>query len=112
ELAARLGVIVAGLMFLVGVGLTFVPPHSPSMLMLVAGFVFLAGQQELAAVRRREAARSVEPLDALPVGAETPEVEPAAVEAPFSGLAWDVTRRAWVIWHNGRPVASFGAKPE
>ncbi|HXG09014.1 MAG TPA: site-2 protease family protein [Gemmataceae bacterium] len=88
------------------------------MLILIAGFVLFAGQQELMAMRRRYAARRAEPLDVLPAAAVVPvEERPAAqpvvppVGVGFTGAVWDSRSRVWVLWHNGRPIASYGCFP-
>jgi Zn-dependent protease len=70
KIAVGLGVVMAALMAAVGFGL--LNPWLPGNLMLVvlAAFVFFAGQQELAAARYREQQRYAyqqEPLEVLPV---------------------------------------------
>jgi Zn-dependent protease len=105
EIAATLGIVMAVLFGLAG--LFFSP-----MLILVAAFVFFAGQQELAAVRQREARRRAEPIDVLPADDEAVEVRPTPVNGRFSGLTWDQRFRVWVQWHNGRPIAIYGGEPE
>jgi hypothetical protein len=94
------------------------------MMILVAGFVFFAGQQELWALRQREAIRRAPPVDVLPVEpvrvVEPTEVLAASegwspytqVRPGFTGVAWDQRFRVWVRWYNGRPVAVYGTGAE
>jgi Zn-dependent protease len=105
EIAARVGVVVAMLMGLWGAFVWGGP-----MLVLVAAFVFLAGQQELLAVRmraRRE--QTAAPPEVLPV------VRPVNAVAfgsdGFHGLrptvsvyTWDPKTGAWVREAGSRPV--------
>jgi Zn-dependent protease len=109
EIAATVGVVMA---VLFGVGYLVlgraVPWFDNPMLILVGLFVWFAGQQELAGVRRQEALRHAEPIDVLPA-------EPApyvGVDPGFSGFTWDSAHRAWVVWRNGRPVARYSAGSE
>jgi len=92
EIAAQLGLVMAVLM---GVASFFL--HAPSMA-LVAVFVFFAGQQELMALRHREAVRRAEPLWVLPADPEPPAF------GGFTGIRWNGPAQAWEIWRNGRPV--------
>jgi Zn-dependent protease len=101
EIAAAAGVVMAVLFAAAGMFLLKNP-----MLVVVAVFVFFAGQQELAAVRRREAVRRLAPIDVLPA-----DDEPAQ-PLGFSGFVWDHRGRVWVLWQNGRPVATYGFPPE
>jgi Zn-dependent protease len=109
EIAAYIGMAIAAVFGVIGI-LNFT---SWPVLVVIAFFIFTAAQQELAMTRRRWAMLAEQPVDVIPVDEPAdgfPRVH--VVEPGFSGLAWDVTRRAWVIWHNGRPVSSYGAKPE
>jgi Zn-dependent protease len=108
EIAANVGMVVAVIMGVVG-GVVW---HN-FMLVILAAFVYFAGQQELLALRRREAQRRMAALDPLPVlvtVGPTPapgEPLPAPVSPPepnFTGFVWDPGYRAWVQWLNGRPV--------
>jgi Zn-dependent protease len=105
ELATSLGVGMAALFAFWGLGL-FGGGINP-MPILVALFVFAAGQQELAMLRyrlrRSEAAptlitqRPVEwfyPLDRT--------VQPP--EPHFSGFTWDPRASVWIEWRDGRPI--------
>jgi Zn-dependent protease len=96
EVAATLGLFAAGCLALAGMLLPSVS------MVLVAGFVAFAGQQELAVLRRREARRRpLEPLlaEPIPVHAAThPYLE------GFTGCLWDRDHRVWVCWVNGRPI--------
>jgi Zn-dependent protease len=89
EIAATLGLFAAGGMALVG--LLWDPA-----LVLVAAFVAFAGQQELAALRQRAAARASEPE---PAGEAThPGLN------GFTGFLYDRDHHVWVPWVNGRPA--------
>jgi Zn-dependent protease len=96
EVAAGIGVVMA---LLFAVAAFFVNP----MLLVLAAFVFFAGRQELAALRRRYA----EPIDA-----DVIEAEPVEPQPPFSGVLWDRHLRMWVVWRDGRPVGMFSAYSE
>jgi Zn-dependent protease len=91
----------------IGIGLlgAFINP----ILIVLAAAVFLFGQMELAALRAREARRRAR---AVPAGGDVVDVLPAAGEPGFSGFVWDRRARAWVVWRDGRPVATFGATSE
>lgn len=113
EIAATLGLTIA---ILLGAGYFFlrdsIPFLSNPMLVLVAAFVALVGQQELALVRRQEAMRRAgegEILTAEPVFDDA-TVEPA--RPGFTGFMWDSRARAWVFWRDGRPVAVYSTGPE
>jgi len=109
EIATYIGMAIAAVMGVLGVMNVLSSPA----LLLIAFFIFTAGQQELAMTRRRHAALADQPIDVIRVGPPpSGYARIQIVEPGFSGLAWDVTRRAWVIWHNGRPVSTYGAKPE
>jgi Zn-dependent protease len=108
EKAAFVGMLMAVLLGVLGVFALFA--GNPGLL-LVAMFVFVAGQQELAMTRRRYELLREQPIDVLPVD-EVPIPRMHAAEPGFSGLAWDVSRRAWVIWQDGRPVSTYGANPK
>jgi Zn-dependent protease len=92
EVAATVGLFGAGALAFVGL------MWNPS-LVLVSVFVAFAGQQELAALRRREVERRME-VEVLPV-VEAP-VHPQL--AGFTGFLWDRDNRTWVRWVNGRPA--------
>src|SRR5262249_3043729 len=63
------------------------------MLLVVALFVVMAGQQELMAVRRRAAARrAAVPVLTLPV---------FSVEPGFSGVTWDEQSGVGIHWQDG-----------
>ena len=51
-------------------------------------------------------------LDVLPADDAVLAAQSVDAEPRFSGLAWDTHRRVWVLWHDGRPLTTFGAKPE
>jgi Zn-dependent protease len=88
EVAAAVGVVLGLLLCAAGVLLKL-----PS-LAVVPLFVIVAGQMELAALRRLEARRAAVPVV---------EVLPAPL-AGFSGYVWDRDRQVWVRWIDGRPA--------
>jgi Zn-dependent protease len=103
EVAATVGLFAAGCLALAGLyWLNF-------SLVLVAGFVAFAGQQELAALRMQEARRRaataaavvLEPLLSEPV--YTPQPMHPRLDG-FTGYLWDRDNRMWVRWVNGRRV--------
>ena len=108
EFAAGLSVVMAVGFFLWGIYV------SSFFLMLIAVFVFFAGQQELAAVRYREMARQwtthgqfVPPSAASnpgPMQGEIIDQTPPVNQPGFSGYTWDGQARLWIYWRNGRPV--------
>jgi len=105
QIAAGLGGVLALAFFVLGVvgpvqvfGLALGGP----MMMLVGMFVYFAGQQELAAVMRRDQQRRW--------GGYTPWVQPAEVfvgQSGFSGYSWDGQSRAWTVWRDGRPIGTM-----
>jgi Zn-dependent protease len=105
ELAAALGMVVALGFAVVGLGLVTVlgvQVQNP-MLVLVGVFVLLVGQQELAAVRQREARRNAPPIDVMPASGLV-QVTAAPPEPGFSGFTFDRPLNAWIEWRDGRPV--------
>jgi Zn-dependent protease len=69
---------------------------------LVGIFVYFAGQQELAAVLRRDQQRRW--------GGFTPWVQPVealAGQAGFSGYTWDGAAGTWTVWRDGRPIGTM-----
>ena len=99
EIAVGVGTVMAAILFFWGFW------QAELMLMLVAVFLFFAGQQELAAVRYRAAVRRNAPLDVLPVTDVTftpPRTAPG--DPSFSGFTWDSHTHLWIEWRNGRPV--------
>jgi Zn-dependent protease len=108
EIAARIGMFLA---FLIA---AYAVIQLNPWLMILAMFVLLAGQWELAGVRqlaaRRQAARlavAAPQVELVSIPVQTHEaVQPRPrPETPFSGIAWDDRYRVWVQWHNGYPVA-------
>jgi Zn-dependent protease len=92
EIAATVGLFGAGALAFVGL------MWNPT-LILVSIFVAFAGQQELAALRHREAQRRMA-AESVPV-VEVP-VHPQL--AGFTGFLWNRDTGVWVRWVNGRPV--------
>jgi Zn-dependent protease len=111
EIAATIGLVMAGLLALAGL---FLNP----MLILLAAFVAFAGQQELFAMRQRARATAptpvVEPTDVVAeqdhYTDEAPPFRPSyhPQEPGFSGFTWDREYRVWVKWVDGRPVSTLG----
>ena len=115
EIAASLGLVIA---VLFGLGFIFLrnvePFFNQPMLVLVAVFIAFVGQRELAFVRYQESARRAreavpEVVSAAPI---LYDVTGEPIRPGFSGFLWDGRLRAWVLWRDGRPVASYGAGPE
>ena len=110
EMATKVGIGVAVLLvaayFLLGVG-------SP-MLVVIVGLMVLMGQQELAMVRHQEAARRAREAESEVVNARPIlyDVTGAPIRPGFSGFLWDGRLGAWVQWHDGRPIAVYGAGSE
>ena len=107
EFAVGLGIIMAIGFFLWGLYISSI------FLMLIAVFVFFAGQRELAAVRLREMARHATgwqsvhpsaPYGGGPANAEVIDQTPPVNQPGFSGYTWDGQARLWIYWRNGRPV--------
>jgi Zn-dependent protease len=110
EIATKVGIVVA----IVLVALYFFYGYGSPMLLLIVGLMVLMGQQELAMVRHQEAARraraaQAEVLEARPI---LYDVTGAPIRQGFSGFLWDGRQGAWVQWHEGRPVAVYGAGSE
>ncbi len=102
KIAVALGMGMAGLFLLAG-------PWIP-MLILVAVFVFFAGQQELAGLRYREAIRQAEPLEVLPVEEDDFDWRVATPQPRFSGFTWDSHAGLWIEWRNGRPIHTISVE--
>jgi Zn-dependent protease len=103
EVAAALSVILAIGMSLAGMGLIKIGPWQPGPMLTVVGmFVLFAGQQELAAVRHRAAARNAPLLEAMAAHVHVPVAAPP--EPGFSGFTWDRRAGFWIEWRDGRPV--------
>ncbi len=110
EIAAKVGLVMAVLLGLLALW------SGNFMLILVAGFVAFAGQQELFMVRHRARAQMPHSLDEPP--SESFDAEPAAPlrtfeptyrpsQPDFSGYTWDQHYQVWVKWHNGQPIDAF-----
>jgi Zn-dependent protease len=118
EVAAKVGLVMAVLMAVAYLFSAQIPLvggfFSNPMLMLVAVFIVLVGQQELMMVRHQEAARRAREAEAATLTAAPIlyDVTGAPIRPGFSGLLWDSRLRAWVQWRDGQPVATFGAGPE
>lgn len=108
EIAATLGLLAAGLLFFAGAmtgNLT---------LCVVPVFLAVAGQAELAALRRQErrqwraalAADDFEEVPTVQVALPADTALPARPVRPdgFTGFLWDRENRVWVRWVDGRPI--------
>jgi Zn-dependent protease len=105
EIAAFLGIIVAAWIAWQGVEVLVVT--SNPLILVVSVFVVFAGQQELAAVRDREAMRRRGFIDPPP-GANGPHLKaPSAPEPSFSGFTFDRRARVWIEWREGRAIQAF-----
>jgi Zn-dependent protease len=105
RIASTVGAVIAAVLGLIGLY------HQEFMLVIVAGFVFLAGRGELAALRYQEEVRRAErrwrqrtrgvpvalPTDGVPV---VHPVEPV----PVNGWEFDPVSRTWTEWRDGYPV--------
>jgi Zn-dependent protease len=104
EVAVALGGALAWLFALAGLGFLQPLGFGPNgLLVLVAVFVFLAGQQELAVLRYRIASA------AAVIGRPSewhyvlgPHTRPPAPD--FTGYTWDERARIWIEWRAGVPV--------
>ncbi len=92
EIAARVGLVMAVLIACLSLVLMSPMP------IVLAVFVLLVGQFELAGVRqleaRRRAARLAQPIPEAEL--VTIPVQPHDARAPFSVLAWDSSHHVWV----------------
>jgi Zn-dependent protease len=103
RIAATLGAVFAFLFVFAGL---FWPGGPHYMLVFLAFFLFMAGQQELAMVRW-QASRGRNGMPFLPVTGDVLDVEPVPVETAFNGAVWDQNHRVWVLWQDGRPVRTY-----
>jgi Zn-dependent protease len=76
------------------------------LLIILAFFLYMAGQQELAFVRAQAGGKQIS-RPFFPVAGDILDVEPVPVEAGFSGAVWDQNHRVWVLWQDGRPVHTY-----
>jgi hypothetical protein len=112
--ATTVAVVVGRVLIVGGLGalLAFTPQVAltPNFMLLavVALFVLSVGQQELAAIRYREAARQAAPPIPIPM-LRHGLFEPAetGVGPDFSGITWDQQSGVGIHWYNGRPVGTF-----
>jgi len=115
EVAASIGLVIAAAAvagyFVLGHAVAF---FDNPMLVLVAVFVAFVGQRELAYVRHQESVRRAreaapEVVSAAPI---LYDVTGEPIRPGFSGFLWDSRLRAWVLWRDGQPIASYGTGPE
>jgi Zn-dependent protease len=104
EVAAGLGMVIAWLLALAGLG--FFQPHfsGSGMLVIVALFVFVAGQQELAVLRHRAAQAEAALLNRPVEWFYTLDPQTRPPEPGYTGYSWDGRARIWIEWRDGRPV--------
>ncbi len=96
--------IAAGLAVVIALGMFFFAIMSwHPFLFLGSVFVFIAGQQELAAVRHGEAMNQTAPRDVHTVDVLTWANQPPRSPG-FNGFTWDNRARVWILWRNGRPI--------
>lgn len=98
EVAAALGLLLA-----LGFGILGLLGEGP-ILVLLALFVLLAGQQELAVVRYRAAHGGAWPWEKPPEASLVLDPTSLPSEPNFSGFTWDRRARAWIEWREGRPI--------
>jgi Zn-dependent protease len=98
EVAAALGLLLA-----LGFGILGLLGEGP-ILILLAMFVLLAGQQELAVVRYRAAHGGAWPWEKPPEEALVLDPSAFPSEPNYSGFTWDRRARAWIEWREGRPI--------
>jgi Zn-dependent protease len=116
EIAAGLGVVIAVLFLIAslfaeqgGLGLFF-----------LALFVFVLGQQELAAVRwgahqhgqGGTSAQGADHLRVAPVDDAVYPVEERPDDPHFTGYTWDPHSRLWVQWRDGRAVHAISIESD
>jgi hypothetical protein len=115
EIAAKVSIGIA-LLFVAGYFLLghVIPFFGNPMLILIVGLMVLMGQQELALVRHQDRMRRAREAEAEVVSAEPLmyDVTGEPIRPGFSGFLWDGRIRAWVLWRDGHPVATYGAGPE
>jgi Zn-dependent protease len=103
EVATALAMMMAGLMAFWGLGF-FENSRNP-MLVLVALFVFMAGQQELAMVRHKAAHPEAAANGQPPVEwYYVLDKSTAPPEPQFTGYTWDRKAGVWIEWREGRPI--------
>jgi Zn-dependent protease len=110
--ATTVAVVVGRVLIVAGLGalLVFAPETLTTnfMLPVVAVFVFYVGQQELAAIRYREAARqAAQPIPVPMLRHGLFEPAEMVVDPGFSGITWDQQSGIGIHWYNGRPVGTF-----
>lgn len=104
RVAATVGLVLAG-----GLAVLAVTTGNFSLL-LVTAFVALAGQAELAVLRRQEYEQEVArryATEDTPLRVEVRRDPVVVVRGGgFTGLLWDREREVWVKWVDGRPVGA------
>jgi Zn-dependent protease len=108
RIAAAVATVLVVVMGLAALNVIHLPVLSGNMLLLlVAGFVFLAGQRELQMVEMRERARREEPLEVLPVRRPRQVVMPLDLQPTVTVYTWDSVNGVWVKEDNRRPPSRF-----
>jgi Zn-dependent protease len=100
EVAATVGTMFAILFVILGV-------FSNPLLLLIAFFGYVAGRQELAAVRYAEYRRRLPPLYALPADGEVLDALPAGSPESIPTSGPSAQRRIWVVQGEGRPLRTY-----
>jgi Zn-dependent protease len=111
EIAVRVGTAFSVLMVVLWIFRSDTGFGSP-MLPVIALFIWFAGQQELNGLRMRERLRRAEPIEVLPADDNLEYALDPPREPHYSGYTWNSRLHAWILWQNGRPVASFSVPAE
>jgi Zn-dependent protease len=111
EVAAFLGTVMAWLFAMAGLGLF--QPHLAGnpMLVILAVFVFLAGQQELAMLRYRLAHQSPEYIGQPNEWHYALDPQHQPPEPGYTGFTFDGRANVWIEWQEGRPVRGWWNGP-
>jgi Zn-dependent protease len=99
RIAAAVAILVVVYLGMAAVGLAPLLPGEPSpMLLVVAGFVFIAGQRELQIVEMQEKLRAQPPVEVLPVvrPVVAPSLQPWVYQPLVTVYTWDKVNNNWV----------------
>ncbi len=107
EVAAFLGTVMAWLFALAGLGVFSGHFLSNPMLVVLAMFVFLAGQQELAMLRYRLAQGAAEYIGRPSEWHYALDPHHQPPEPGFTGFTFDGRANVWIEWREGRPVRGW-----
>lgn len=105
EIAANIGLALAGVFFIGGLYMAIGPGMLQGyMFMILAVFVMMMGQHELRFTRRRAERRLQDALAVLPADADAIDLGAFPLRPNYSGFTWSDRQRLWVEWREGRPV--------